>query len=54
MSYFSLISALYKTKQSTAESPTFTTELTDTGVVVGHPVTLKVAVRGNPEPQLKW
>ncbi|VDK27112.1 unnamed protein product [Gongylonema pulchrum] len=41
-------------KQPGKEPPSFTTELTDMGVALGHPVTLKCCVHGVPEPQLKW
>ncbi|CAG9530815.1 unnamed protein product [Cercopithifilaria johnstoni] len=36
------------------QAPSFTVDLTDIGVAIGHPVTLKCCVKGIPEPQLKW
>ncbi|VDM08832.1 unnamed protein product, partial [Wuchereria bancrofti] len=36
------------------QAPNFTMDLTDVGVAIGHPVTLKCRVKGIPEPQLKW
>ncbi|KHN81711.1 Titin [Toxocara canis] len=41
-------------KQPQGEPPSFTVDLFDKGVAIGHPVTLKCEVRGVPEPQLKW
>lgn len=40
-------------KQPQEEPPSFTVDLTDTGVAPGHPVSLKCRVQGIPEPQLK-
>ncbi|EJD74527.1 CAMK/MLCK protein kinase [Loa loa] len=36
------------------QAPRFTMDLTDIGVAIGYPVTLKCLVTGTPEPQLKW
>uniref|UniRef100_A0A914ZQD0 Titin n=1 Tax=Parascaris univalens TaxID=6257 RepID=A0A914ZQD0_PARUN len=41
-------------KQPQGEAPSFTVDLLDKGVAIGHPVVLKCEVRGIPEPQLKW
>ncbi|VDK50737.1 unnamed protein product [Anisakis simplex] len=41
-------------KKPKAEAPSFTVDLVDKGVAVGHPVVLKCEVHGVPEPQLKW
>ncbi|VDK88198.1 unnamed protein product, partial [Onchocerca ochengi] len=41
-------------QQQEKQAPSFTMGLTDIGVAVGHPVTLKCCVQGIPEPQLKW
>lgn len=39
---------------SEKEPPNFSIELVDTGVAIGHPVKLKCAVQGVPEPQVQW
>ncbi|MCP9264539.1 Titin [Dirofilaria immitis] len=36
------------------QAPSFTMDLTDIGVAIGRPVTLKCHIQGIPEPQLKW
>ncbi|VDN06567.1 unnamed protein product [Thelazia callipaeda] len=41
-------------KQPDKEAPNFVVDLVDTGVAIGHPVTLKCVVKGIPEPELKW
>uniref|UniRef100_A0A183HFB4 Ig-like domain-containing protein n=1 Tax=Onchocerca flexuosa TaxID=387005 RepID=A0A183HFB4_9BILA len=43
-----------QSQQQEKLAPSFTMDLTDIGVAIGHPVTLKCCVQGIPEPQLKW
>uniref|UniRef100_A0A158Q7F2 Myosin light chain kinase, smooth muscle n=1 Tax=Elaeophora elaphi TaxID=1147741 RepID=A0A158Q7F2_9BILA len=49
-----IIHSLAHKQHQEEQAPNFTMDLTDIGVAIGHPVTLKCCVKGIPEPQLKW
>ncbi|VDK82765.1 unnamed protein product [Litomosoides sigmodontis] len=49
-----VVRTLLRKQNQDRQSPSFTMDLTDLGVAIGHPVTLKCCVKGIPEPQLKW
>lgn len=53
ISFYAKISALLHKQNQEEQAPSFTMDLTDIGVAIGHPVTLKCCFKGIPEPQLK-